>query len=363
MLISIFILLSPFLTCAIKNHYLRDMIIQEFAISFEASLTRMKTRVSELERKPKDYEIFFEANISKSHRKKKESEIVELGGAFDLVSTTYEDQPEFDPSPYIEKYESWFQQLIYFSLLFYGAGSKHDLLHHFASSLLEKYGIVIEIDGYSNQQRQMQECVRSLCQIMSIQSENAQSVINRLNSKREHAFIIIHSFDAETILDNDSIRIVAQLNGCKYIHFVVSFDRIPYFPIEFFSKMNFLTININTYQPYTAEMQFAKESTKGNDVMDSTGRYIAILSTLTANAKGIFKVLIKHQLKTNEGLNIHEWAEKATEELCVNVTNSINNNIIEFKDHDLLTEKKGDAYAVPLSHGQLQALCTQLEGE
>jgi hypothetical protein len=103
---------------------------------------------------------------------------------------------------------------------------------------------------------------------------------------------------------------------------------------------------------------------KSGACLASLDRFTLVLKTLTSTAMGIFKVLLKHQIKTGEGLGKSEWLDKAITEMCTRLQSTFKGQITEFLDHRLVVEKKGtDVYAIPLTQVELQALQKGLEAE
>jgi len=88
-----------------------------------------------------------------------------------------------------------------------------------------------------------------------------------------------------------------------------------------------------------------------------------VLKTLTGTANSIFRILLKNQIKTGEGLARSEWLDRSISELCIRLQNTFQAQINEFLDHRLIVEKKGSVgiCSIPLSHVQLQALLAVLE--
>ena len=127
--------------------------------------------------------------------------------------------------------------------------------------------------------------------------------------------------------------------------------------------MGFYFIKVDTFRPYSQEIGFVSSS-KGAMVQDSIERYEVVLNTLTENARVVFAILIKNQIKGEPGLKAAEWAEKAQSELCVRIRDSFNIQLNEFMDHKLISMKKGgEVYSIPLAKTQLEALLSRIENK
>lgn len=324
------------------------------------------TEVDSLCADPKDYEIYFAQILERKKAKKRgdddDEERSAIDEAFDRAAAAVEVIEDFDPSSYEREYPLWYEILMKFSLLFYGFGSKMDLLHDFGVRFLGQFGYVVEIDAFSGQPRMLQSAINSVSELMGSGSSSMASLISALQFQHKKAFFIIHSLDSEFIndIDTQNALVAAAQSGC--VHVIVSMDRTPYLRMSFYTMMQFHTIPICTNRPYVQEIGFTGTA-KSGATLDSIDRFVGVLRTLTLTANGIFKVLLKHQLKTGDGMARLEWADKATSELCVRMQTTFPMQVNEFLDHKLIAEKKDTVCSIPLTHVQLQALMTKLEAE
>ena len=310
---------------------------------------------------PRDYEIFFAQSLSKSSVKDVE-EISQISGAFDRIAVSV-DLKKFDPAKFIPLYPKWYRILTRFSILFYGLGSKIELIHHFATNFLNKFGYVVEIDGFSDQTRLLQSSINSLCEIAQIGSHSINDLESYLKSKDITATFIIHSLDSSILSEIVANSFLSFAANSKYFHIIATIDRVPLLPLSVMTDLKFYPIQVKTERPYVQEIGFSN-SPKTVASNDSIERYVGVLKTLTNVANGIFKVLLKHQIKTGEGLTHNEWCERATSELCVKLHTAFKMQINEFLDHRLITDKKGsDFFTIPLNNVQLQNLLSKLESE
>ena len=320
----------------------------------------------ELCENPRDYEVYFaEALMRRGAKKAETEEISAIAGAFDRSAVSVEEIPDFDPSPFRPNYAKWYEILLKFSLLFYGFGSKMELLHDFGVSYLGRFGYVVEIDAFSGQPRMLQHAVNALCEAVNAESQanSMGSLIDALCAQRKKAFILINTLDSDFVSDPETQRslIAAAQSSCVFI--VASIDRVPFFPLSFYTMMQFCTIRVQTNRNYTNEIGFSGSS-KSGAVLDSIDRFVSVLKTLTATANGIYKVLLKHQIKTGDGMTRAEWADKATTELYVRMQTAFPSQVNEFLDHKLISEKKDTTVcSIPLSHVQLQELMNRLNAD
>jgi origin recognition complex subunit 2 len=313
---------------------------------------------------PRDYEIYFAEAISRQRLSTSTPEETFVAAtAFDRSAVSVESIPPFDPGPFTPSYDSWFEILLHFSLLFYGFGSKVELLHDFATTFLVRKGIVVEVDGFSGQSRLLQNAIGSLCDTLDVDLRprtmaNLSAALARL---RRRAFFVVNSLDSDVLSDAEALQALTDGAASPWIFVAASIDRAPGFSLSFYTAMQFYTVRVETARPYTQEVGFGAGSKRVN-ATDSIDRFSLVLKTLTSTANGIFSILLKHQLKTGDGLHKSEWLDRSISELCIRLQSIFRAQINEFLDHRLIVEKKGtDVYSIPLTHVQLQALLTGLQ--
>ena len=311
-----------------------------------------------------DFELYFKINSSKSSSKKSKNKNSNISGAFERAAVSIDTIEPFDSSKFHNNYEEWFQILQNFPLLFYGFGSKIELLRDFSQFYLSDYGYVIEIDGFSSQNRLLQNSLTVICNLIKISKKNVNEINNTLKKLNTNLFIIIHTIDSECLNDEDSQNILIDFVKSSNIFLISSLDRTPFWSISFFSSMNFYSIPLNTNRFYSQEIGFSASS-KSTVITDSIERYDIVLKTLTENARVVFLILAKYQLQGESGLSAHEWSDKAQSELCVRMRDSFSVQLNEFLDHKLIIQKKvnNDIYTIPLSKTQLEALVSRIENK
>ena len=312
------------------------------------------------EEKIQDFERFFQIHAQKPDKARKNKWEAEMAGAFDRSAVSIEALPPFDPSPFVSQYDHWLETVKRFPLLFYGLGSKIDLLRNFAREKLVDQGYVVEVDGFSGQPRLIPQAIASICEIEDVK-KNVDSLNAALRTERRYCFLIVHCIDDDCLNDNETRRYLMEIAKPRSnIFLVASLDRIPLWSLNFFTSMRFFTIRVDTYRLYSQEIGFTMSS-KSAVVLDSIERYDVVLKTLTETARVVFGVLAKHQLKHGTGLNASEWQDKAQAELLVRMRDSFNTQKNEFLDHKLIVMKKNtDLYQIPLNQQQREALINRL---
>lgn len=309
----------------------------------------------------RDYEKYFYTMAEGVKTTRSKTSINEITGAFDRPAIPVDTLRVFNPALYENQYEKWYASLQHFSLLFYGLGSKMQLLQHFSQTYLGNFGYVVEADVFSGQQRLFNSILIALCEISLTDTRSLSALIGTLKSRNFHAFIILHSIDNEILNDPEFQNGLIECANSGCIHIVCSIDRTPLFSLKFMSGMKFYPIMVETNQFYTQEIGYSN-SNKGSASLDSIERFSGVLKTLTEIANGIFLILLKHQIQTGEGLSKNEWTDMSATTLCVKMKSIFPSAIAEFLDHKLIIEKKKEnLFAIPLQPIQLQALLKKLE--
>lgn len=307
-----------------------------------------------------DFEKYFQLHSTKNKKSRKNENENKMAGAFDRSAVSIEAIPPFNPEPFEKDFEHWDAILKRFPLLFYGLGSKIDLLRAFAEQMLVDQGYVVEVDGFSGQPRLIQNAIASICELEGTTKKNVDTLNRSLRQLRRYAFIVVHCIDDECMSDNETRKDLMEIANSSNIFLVASLDRIPLWSLNFFTSMKFFTINVDTNRLYSQEIGFTMSS-KSAVVLDSIERYDIVLKTLTETARVVFGVLAKHQMKTGKGLTASAWQDKAQAELFIRMRDSFNTQKNEFIDHKLVSQKKdSDLYTIPLSQQQLQALMDRL---
>ncbi|KAJ9077244.1 Origin recognition complex subunit 2 [Entomophthora muscae] len=212
-----------------------------------------------------------------------------------------------------------------FNLLFYGYGSKRNTLEQFArehlinSEVSKERSKVVVINGYFPDLT-----IRSILTTIAIDSiglsycsitkpmeavaairshfekDQSQRVIDKL-------YILVHNLDGENLRSSAAQQMFAGLCGIPQVTIVASIDNIRsslLWDQADLSLMNFLWHELVTYAPYEAETSF--ESSPLLPLGAHVGGQISIravthvLASLNDKAKGIFKLLLEAQVKSED---------------------------------------------------------------
>jgi origin recognition complex subunit 2 len=268
-----------------------------------------------------------------------------------------------------------------FNLLFYGFGSKKQLLTEFARSWLSDGPIVI-VNGYNSQLNIkfiMSLIIEKILQLDSQISQNYKSngIITKNNPENQLAFltdyftvdhchsipfiyIMIHNLDSFTLRSFAIQHFLSRLAALKRIHLIASVDELGSSIIlnngEIWNKYGFLTIDATTYQPYQVELPCLSIDNEAANVQEIVRGIEFTLSSLTPSHRKILQILAQHKLDSQngeeEGLQFQEYLDQSENAMAVTGDAGFRSLLHELLDHQLITRKvvKGrEMYQVPFS--------------
>ncbi len=316
-------------------------------------------------------------------------------------------------------FNTWMLQLdAQFNLLFYGIGSKRLLLEEFADVMLKDRHHVV-INGF-DPSLPLRDVFAAIMDKILCYSGRAgagltgmASTIHRLYAESDPdtqppLFLVVHNLDGPNLRNEKAQQALAILANSPRIHLVASIDHIQSLfllsPVTF-DQFNFLFQDLTTYEPCTLEASF---NTKANvvasfvsDFTASTGTIsktavLAVLHSLTGNAKGVFRVLAEHQLQRIEesnsatmdgedeqtestlsttknrskslqlesiGLDYMAFYERCRESFLTTCDANFRHQLTEFRDHLIIQTKvgqDGEMFYIPLDATDLNEVLDQL---
>lgn len=289
---------------------------------------------------------------------------------------------EFLVSLYHTMFPQWYFELTQgFSLIFYGVGSKRRLLLDFITHIIPSEIPVLVANGY-NPSVSFKELLNSLTAVLVPNYKEKemkfpkntpdllQALLEYLEEQRKepdqsdtHSFlpkvvVLINNINGESLRGDKIQNYLARLSSAKEIWFITSIDNINA-PIMWdaakLAVFNFLWHDVTTFESYAIETSFDDPLSLGSirTVAGSKGvKYV--LSSLTAKARDMYKVLIYSQIEIlstrNTDSNLPGSIQVATElnkfyQKCVSeflVSNKSNFEVMlkEFDDHKMIVRPK-----------------------
>ncbi|KAK9376832.1 origin recognition complex subunit 2-domain-containing protein [Lipomyces chichibuensis] len=269
-----------------------------------------------------------------------------------------------------------------FSLVLYGVGSKRELVLSFAHEYFYDTNVLV-VNGY-NPSTTIRDVLVASAEIL-LDDPNVKIpkaipdvlslIMNGQNSKsfpyatyKPKLVLLIHNIDGEAFRNDKSQSALSRLTAHNQVSLIATVDHINapmLWDSAKLSSFKFIWHDATTFAPYTAETSFfdplalggagGRNLNGGNVGPGSVGiRYV--LESLTSNARGLYRVLISHQLQALEddngetqdgrndssrfGMEFKTLYQRCSEEFIV--TNELNfrTMLTEFYEHEMLMSTK-----------------------
>ncbi|NXA77359.1 ORC2 protein, partial [Thryothorus ludovicianus] len=253
-------------------------------------------------------------------------------------------------------FSKWMLQLhLGFNIVLYGLGSKRDLLEKFRTSLLQD-SVHLVVNGYfpSITVRSILNSVTEevLDHIGTFRSPLDQLEFITKRFKEDSSlelYVLIHNLDSQMLRGERSQQILAHLSSLPSIYLIASIDHINA-PLMWdqakLSLYNWLWYETTTFKPYVEETSYENSLLVQQSGSLALSSLVHVLHSLTLNARGIFRLLAKHQLEKKDnpsypGLSFQDFYQQCREAFLVNSDLTLRAQLTEFRDHKLIRTKRG----------------------
>ncbi|XP_028283056.1 origin recognition complex subunit 2 [Parambassis ranga] len=253
-------------------------------------------------------------------------------------------------------FSKWMLQLqLGFSVLVYGLGSKKALLEDFRLSHLSQE-IHLVINGFFPSITLKSILNALTCEVLEHQgsfrtpSDQIQFISQTLKDSPDlHIYLLIHNIDGPMLRGEKTQSALGQLAALPNLHMVASLDHInaPLVWDQFKqSQFNWLWWECVTFQHYAEETSYENSLLVQQTGALALSSLTHVLRSLTPNARGIFKLLVKFQLENKDnpsytGLSFQDFYQRCREAFLVNSDLTLRTQLTEFRDHKLIRTRKG----------------------
>ncbi|XP_038162400.1 origin recognition complex subunit 2 isoform X2 [Cyprinodon tularosa] len=253
-------------------------------------------------------------------------------------------------------FTKWMLQLqLGFSVLVYGLGSKKALLEDFRVSYLSDE-VHLVINGFFPSITLKSILNALTCEVLEHQgtfrtpSDQIQFIAQTLKDSPDlHVYLLIYNIDGPMLRGEKTQSALGQLASLPNLHLVASIDHInaPLVWDQFKqSQFNWLWWECVTFQPYTEETSYENSLLVQQTGALALSSLTHVLRSLTPNARGIFKLLVKFQLENKDnpsysGLSFQDFYQRCREAFLVNSDLTLRTQLTEFRDHKLIRTRKG----------------------
>ncbi|XP_029310163.1 origin recognition complex subunit 2 isoform X2 [Cottoperca gobio] len=253
-------------------------------------------------------------------------------------------------------FSKWMLQLqLGFSVLVYGLGSKKSLLEDFRVSHLAQE-IHLVVNGFFPSITLKSILNALTCEALEHQgsfrtpSDQIEYIAQTLKDSPDlHVYLIIHNIDGQMLRGEKTQSALGQLASLPNLHLVASLDHInaPLVWDQFKqSQFNWLWWECVTFQHYAEETSYENSLLVQQTGALALSSLTHVLRSLTSNARGIFKLLVKFQLENKDnpsytGLSFQDFYQRCREAFLVNSDLTLRTQLTEFRDHKLIRTRKG----------------------
>lgn len=242
-----------------------------------------------------------------------------------------------------------------FSVLVYGLGSKKALLEDFRVTHLSQE-IHLVVNGFFPSITLKSILNALTCEVLEHQgsfrtpSDQIQFITQTLKDRPDlHVYLLIHNIDGPMLRGEKTQSALGQLASLPSLHLVASLDHInaPLVWDQFkLSQFNWLWWECVTFQHYAEETSYENSLLVQQTGALALSSLTHVLRSLTPNARGIFKLLVKFQLENKDnpsytGLSFQDFYQRCREAFLVNSDLTLRTQLTEFKDHKLIRTRKG----------------------
>uniref|UniRef100_A0A673B6B8 Origin recognition complex subunit 2 n=1 Tax=Sphaeramia orbicularis TaxID=375764 RepID=A0A673B6B8_9TELE len=257
---------------------------------------------------------------------------------------------------YCKHFNKWMLQLkLGFSVLVYGLGSKKALLEEFRVSHLSQE-IHLVVNGFFPSITLKSILNALTCEVFDHQgsfrtpADQIQFISKTLKDSPDlNVYLIIHNIDGPMLRGEKTQCALGQLASLPNLHLVASIDHInaPLVWDQFKqSQFNWLWWECVTFQHYAEETSYENSLLVQQTGALALSSLTHVLRSLTPNARGIFKLLVKFQLENKDnpsytGLSFQDFYQRCREAFLVNSDLTLRTQLTEFRDHKLIRTRKG----------------------
>eukprot|EP00127_Corallochytrium_limacisporum_P000200 Clim_evm17s7 gene=Clim_evmTU17s7 len=261
-----------------------------------------------------------------------------------------------------------------FNVLFYGLGSKRNLLHDFARRFYHGKHRITVVNGFFpdiSVDKVLQALAIDHCGAPSLsQAPNAAAAAKRIGAKLQelerHVVLVVHNIEGQGLRKPHAQTALSILASSPFVHVIASIDHVNgpmLWDTSSASRFNWVWQHAATYQPYTVETSFESTITmKTDNVTISSLR--SVVDAVPATGKKIIRYLIaltlaayKSDGKCDRGISLSQWQQRCRKAFVAAKGEAFMKQIHEFVDHSVIKESTVDGeryYTFPFDREQLE---------
>ncbi|KAF9971702.1 Origin recognition complex subunit 2 [Actinomortierella ambigua] len=300
---------------------------------------------------------------------------------------------------YEEQFPQWYFELVSggFNLLFYGYGSKRQLINRFAMTFLTDAPVII-VNGFFPTVTVKEILTRITAGALrytgptgSLQEQTAfiHTYFQQPDRPVKKVYLVLHNIDGPNLRSEKSQAALSYLASCPHVHLLATLDHINaalLWDAVKAARFDWIWHELTTYENYLTETSFE------NSIMVRRGELGArgvqfVLASLTSNGKGLFRIMAEHQIAMDRelqqlppgqgggasgpnrnladlGMSYHALFQKCLENFLVSNAVTFRSQLTEFRDHQIVQSRKGPDGAemlhIPLESDVLEGILENL---
>lgn len=243
-----------------------------------------------------------------------------------------------------------------FNVILHGIGSKRNLLQTFHQECLAKQHVLV-INGFfpSITIKDILDSIAGDIMEMTSYGSTPHEIVSAIEEEMKgplkaiHIFLIVHNIDGAMLRNDKSQTILSRLAAIKNIHLISSVDHINT-PLLWnntkLSNYNFKWFDVTSYLPYVDETAYDNSLMITNSGQLELSSLRSVFQSLTNNARGIYLLLVKYQLKNGsnavnyQGMAFKDLYTSCREAFLVSSDIALRAQLTEFLDHKLAKMKR-----------------------
>ncbi|XP_013105861.2 origin recognition complex subunit 2 [Stomoxys calcitrans] len=301
-----------------------------------------------------------------------------------LAEMKLSEEHEASINAIMEEYKSYFPKWLYilnegYNLLLYGLGSKRQLLQAFHRDVLSKQPVLV-INGFfpSLTLKDILDSITNDVLDAGISPSNPHEAADMIEEEfalipETHLYLIVHNLEGAMLRNAKSQAILSRLARIPNIHMLASVDHINT-PLLWdqtkLSNYNFSWWDCTTMLPYTDETAFENSLLVQNSGELALSSMRSVFLSLTTNSRGIYMLIVKHQLKNKgnpnyQGMPFKDLYWSCREAFLVSSDLALRAQLTEFLDHKLVKSKRSvdgsEQLTIPIDSALLQQFLDEQE--
>lgn len=257
-----------------------------------------------------------------------------------------------------------------YTVLLHGLGSKRNLLQAFHKEKLAKEHVVV-VNGFFPSLT-IKDVLDSILEILELSATGSpHEIVGMIEEEMKeipalNLFLIVHNIEGSMLRNDKAQNVLSQLASIRNLHMIASIDHINT-PLIWnntkLSQYNFVWFDVTTFLPYIEEILFENSLLIQNSAHLELSSMKSVFQSLTTNARKIYILVVKNQLKQDgnpnyQGISFKELYSASREEFLVSSDVALRAQLTEFLDHKLAKMKRTidgtENITIPLKNSLLE---------